>query len=675
MIMLQILTLASLGMLQVAGLLRDDGVLSVKQRHMVVCVVTIAKGHFSPGQSTLVSFPNAGQGISRRTLAQYRTNTEMHMLCHTLQNMHEQMLWLIGTSSLYVSLNTGYETYWKIDHYIIFTWSGEEQDSVTDAVIDQVQKLKDSSWWNNKAEFLVVVTEYHTKNDSQLALEILRILWTSYRILNVIVLIPQTINLQPMMDTHDGNIKTSTFDLHTWFPYQSEIECADVRNTIVIDRWILEGEGRFLKEVPLFPAKIHKNFHGCPLKISAIDVQPLVVKDNYIDEDNKMRPVYSGLEVECCRSITTALNMTPVFVPVTTAGLQARVDLISDLEDGSTDVAFGAFPLHELIYSLVDSTISYIDDYMSWYVPCGKPVPRMEKITKMFTVSVWLMIGLVFVLSVVMTWLIAKRAQNCAVNESSGYATVSDSVQNLWAVTLGLAVRELPRTGKLRSYFCLFVWYCFSVSIVFQTYFTSVLVNPGVKERITTLEELYSSDLVYHYIEENDDYLKYSLQSYYSEIKLRRTECGETEYCLYDLLRSQTFAVIEHSFHIEYVTSIIKNPELCSLDVAIYRLSFAMHLAEGSHLVDTFNDIIYKIIQAGLIVKWWNDLKTKYQLSAYDHYSMSPNYADFNDDDKDYFVFSLSHLQVAFYVIGVGGIIGFLALMGEILHDKFFKKP
>jgi hypothetical protein len=100
-----------------------------------------------------------------------------------------------------------------------------------------------------------------------------------------------------------------------------------------------------------------------------------------------------------------------------------------------------------------------------------------------------------------------------------------------------------------------------------------------------------------------------------------------------------------------------------------------MHLAKGSHLVHAFNDVIHRILQAGLIGKWWNDLKMTYKLSAaYHRSSMFPNFADFIQDSNDYFVFSVSHMQLAFYGIGVGGIVGFVVLMGEILHYKLFKK-
>jgi hypothetical protein len=675
MTMLILLSLVLLGTLQVALPLPDSGLLTGEHCHMAVCVETIAKRHFSPGRATLVSFPGVARGLPRRTLEKFTTNSEMHLLHHTLQHMHEETLWPITTTSLsYVPLNLGYESYWKMDHYIIFLWSTEE-GSVMDSLRDQVQELKQSSCWNNRAVFLVAVTQYPTKDASQLALEIIKELWELNRILNVDVLIPQTISKQPAIDTHDGNIETSTFDLYTWFPYQSERKCTDVQDTVLIDSWILEGQGRFLKEVPLFPAKIHKNFHGCPLKISPIDVKPLVIKDNYTDENNTVKFVYYGLEAECCKLITTTLNITPVFLPVTSFGLQVRVDMLTDLGAGTTDLTFGSYPLHELVHPFVDSTVSYMDDYMTWYVPCGKPVPRMEKISQIFTVSVWLMTAFVFILSVVVMWLGAQRAQNSDLNESSSYMKISNSFQNVWAISLGLAARELPQTPKLRSYFCLFVWYCFSISTLFQTYFTSFLIDPGIKQRITTLEELYSSDLVYHYNEENNNFIKFSFESYYSKITLRKTECATTVHCLYDFLRSQTFALIDHSFLTDYYTSIINKPELCTLDVAIYRLSFAMHLEKGSHLLHTFNDIICRILQAGLIGKWWNDQKTTYKLTKSNHSSIFPNFMDFNRHDNDYFVFSVSHLQLAFYVIGVGGLVGLVVLMAEILHYKFFKKP
>ncbi|PNF30598.1 hypothetical protein B7P43_G06137 [Cryptotermes secundus] len=673
--MLWLLTLALFGVLRVTLVSQAHDLLSLEHSHMAQCVGITATQHFAHGRAISVSYPDKGSGNPERALAHFQTDSERHLLQPTLQHLHQKLLWQITTTRpSSASLGVAYDDYWKMGSYIILLWSGGDVQVLMGNLNDQLSALENMGTWNNRAKFLVVVDE-PLMDTVGVTLNITKELWKYYRILNVLVLVSQTRDIQYARDVRKRNTKTPIFDLYTWFPYQSEVKCADVEEVVLIDSCIVEDRGRFLKEVPLFPARIHKKFHGCPLKVSAIDLIPLVMKENYTDGDNIVRYKYYGLEAECCKLILEALNLTPVFMPISGFGLKSRVEMLEDLAVGNTDVTFGAYPLHFLVYPFADSTVSYIDDYMSWYVPCGKRVPRMEKVADIFTVSVWLMTGVVFALFVIVMWLGVKRADGTATKESPSYMTIHNSIQNTWAVVLGMAATDMPRTTKVRSYFCLFVWYCFVMSTLFQTYFRSFLVDPGVKERIRTLEELYKSDLVYNYHKENDNYLNFSLPSFYSGIKLRRDECETTEHCLYDLLRANTFAVIDHSFHTDYYTSIIKKPELCTVDVAIYRLSFAMHLAKGSHLVDSFNDVIHGILQAGLIGKWWNDLKMDYKLSAAAHHpSIFPNFADFIQDGNDYFVISVSHIQLALYGIGVGSLVGFVILIGEILHCKLFKK-
>jgi hypothetical protein len=573
-----------------------------------------------------------------------------------------------------MSLVTTHDDFWKMDNYVIFTWSGEE-DSAIDNLDYQVDELKRRSSWNNRAKFLVVVAENLREEVGQVAFKIMKELWEVYRVLNVVVLIPQTRHMPLVTAIHDQNTITSTFDLYTWFPYQSDVKCANIDDVVLIDRWIAEGEGRFLRNVYLYPTKIHNNFHGCPLKASAFEVPCLVIRKNYTDKGNITKYEYCGLEADYFKLICETLNITPIYIPVLSNGVEDRVNIVGDLVNDDIDVTFGAFPLHELVYPYADPTVPYIESYMNWYVPCGKPVSRMEKITQIFKASVWLMLALIFFLSVTVIWLGARRAQNYGWTESPSYMTICNSIQNMWAIYIGLAATDMPRTAKLRSYFCLFVWYCFIVSTLFQTYFTSFLVDPGVQERIRTLDELFRSDLVYRYQMENDEYLKVSFPNYYSKIHLQRQECESTQHCIYDLLREQTFTLIGHSFSVDYLISIINKPELCTLDDNIFKISFAMHFAKGSHLVDTFNGIIHGMLQAGLTGKFWNDMITNYKFQcAFNHPDIFPNFADFNQNVGDYFVFSLYHLQLAFYAIGVGSFVGFVVLAGEILHYKLFVK-
>jgi hypothetical protein len=673
--MLRLLMLVLFGVLKFALPLRDNGLFTGDQRHMVMCLGSITRKHFTQGQATLVSFPEEGRGTSQRTLKQFGTDRHLSLIYNILQEMHQDMLWQITTTSLSsTSQVITHDDFWKMENYVIFTWSGE-QDSAIDNLGYQVDVLKGRSSWNNRAKFLVVVAENLREEVGQVAFKIMKELWEVYRVLNVVVLIPQTRHMALVMAITDQNTMTSTFDLYTWFPYQSEVKCANIDDVVLIDKWTVEDEGHFLRNVYLFPPKIHKNFHGCPMRVSAFAVPPLLFRKNYTDEENTTKYEYYGLEADFFKLISETLNITAIYNSVPSFGVEDHVNILGDLVNGDTDITFGAFPLHELAYPYADPTVSYIESYMNWYVPCGKPVPRMEKLTQIFKASVWLMLALIFFSSVIVLWLGTRSARNYGSTESPSYMTISNSIQNMWAVFIGLAASDMPRTGKLRSYFCLFVWYCFIVSTLFQTYFTSYLVDPGEQERIRTLDELFQSDLVYYYHPENDRYIKISFPNYYSKINLQRQECESTQHCIYDFLREQTFTLIGHSFSVEYIIAIITNPELCTLDDNIFKMNFAIHFVKGSHLVEIFNDIIHGILQGGLMGKLRNDILMNYKfLCASNHPDVFPNFADFNQDVGDYFVFSLSHLQLAFYAIGVGSFVGIVVLVGEILHYKLFEK-
>jgi len=36
-------------------------------------------------------------------------------------------------------------------------------------------------------------------------------------------------------------------NLYTWFPYSSHDKCADVKNVVFINQWIMGGEGKFVR--------------------------------------------------------------------------------------------------------------------------------------------------------------------------------------------------------------------------------------------------------------------------------------------------------------------------------------------------------------------------------------------------------------------------------------------
>lgn len=163
--------------------------------------------------------------------------------------------------------------------------------------------------------------------------------------------------------------------------------------------------------------------------------------------------------------------------------------------------------------------------------------------------------GNVFVLVVVLIWgggvNITRFTQLHHSHTSTG---ILSSISMTWAVILGVSVAEIPRNNTFWTVFLAVVWYGFAISCVFQTYFTSILVNPGMNKQITTLEELYQSSFVYHYNNRTDSFVKFTDASYYSEIRLKREECLYRGSCIIDYLNNLNEAVISSRFHTEYYT-------------------------------------------------------------------------------------------------------------------------
>jgi hypothetical protein len=55
-------------------------------------------------------------------------------------------------------------------------------------------------------------------------------------------------------------------------------------------------------------------------------------------------------------------------------------------------------------------------------------------------------------------------------------------------VKVGVSVKGNPRSSRLKLLFVVFVLYCSAISRVFQTFLTSVLVDPGYDNQISSLE-------------------------------------------------------------------------------------------------------------------------------------------------------------------------------------------
>ncbi|KAJ9581667.1 hypothetical protein L9F63_023154 [Diploptera punctata] len=594
--------------------LRDQDICE-EEKYLQEAIKNIIFQHIDPEKPLLISSSSA----------------EEDLLSIVLKEVNSASDWQIHVYRQFVETeDVLYEQFFKVGSCIILT-NGLEDLS------DQLEELKASISWNGRARFLIVVRK-SMKNPESFAQSLMRYLWEEAKIVDIVTLI----------------LCRKMFNIFTHFSYKSNEECTVAEKVILQEHWHMNCVGCFPNGKEIFPSKISSNLHGCMLNISTSELIPNVVgqgKDNY-----------TGLEIDLLRIIQKSLNFTINFrTPKPGIMYETHYEMLEDLHLGLSDAVIGTFPLHLFIMQFADPTTTYLDNIIKWFLPCAEQNPRMKKVSEIFTGSTWLALLVVFIISSVSTWWIAKNSQ-----ELSSYKHFSNAFCNLYSAAVGVSIPQMPKTNKLRFLVILMIWYYFAINTIFQSFFTSVLVDPGYGKQILTFEELQESGLLYGSYSDIELLLNAS-STYVSKIKLKKTPCEEIAVCIERILTKRDVAVMNIPGAVEYLaldklgTGI--ELKICSLPENVYKMSFAIYVAKGSPLRDMFNSVIRHVLEAGVMDKLWLDIQ----------YDLRLRNRNDESEEETFFVLGMSHLNIIFTMLIIGYLLGLITLILELSHSSFQK--
>jgi len=216
-----------------------NALLTAEQRHIALCVQTIAQQYFNHGRSTVVSKPPDLRNNSRRSLIQFPYSDDVQLVDLVLQYVQEDTCCPVQMLPAKIYLGTTAE----INHsYIILIWREQEDEDIIDILRTQLYHLKDDELlqWNPRGRFVVVVTDQDSSSLMSEALKIYEIMWMEYKVVNTVVLMPSS----------SGNC--TVLDLYSGFPYQNG-NCGKVKEIILVDQWVLENKGTFSENTNLYP--------------------------------------------------------------------------------------------------------------------------------------------------------------------------------------------------------------------------------------------------------------------------------------------------------------------------------------------------------------------------------------------------------------------------------------
>jgi hypothetical protein len=551
----------------------------------------------------------------------------------------------------------------EINHnYIIFIWREQEDEDIIDILRTQMNHLQHDELlqWNPRGKFVIAVTDQDSSSLMSEALKIYEVMWMEYKAVNTVVLMPGS----------SGDF--TVLDLYTGFPYQNG-NCEEVKEITLVDQWIIENNGRFSENTNLYPSKIPTNFHKCVIKVASLGFHPFVslISAETIEDGNRVYEV-RGLMVEYFLLSIERMNLTVVFLqPSLECSFEAGMKEATMLTTGISDVLVGIIPLLPIIITgMTEPSIPYASSAIKWFVPCPKPISRVDRFLTVFDASVWLTMIIVFVLTSALFWFSAHYPGRMFANESKNMQTLPKCVYNAWSIFIGVSVPEMPKSWTLRIFFLIYVCYCFAMSTVFQAFFVSYLVEPGYEEKISTFQELLDSNVNYGFnvaVEfgmstmEFSEHLQFPLT--------RRVDCVDLKTCLMRMMTDGEVATIAPPEYAKYISNELgyqgemKSP--CSLDENFIYGSVVALFIKGNPLVIQFNTFLRRVLECGLWVRYWEQLK---------HEALIRSRTTSDEDGSSmYFVFTLSHMVPAFSVLGFGYLCSTIIFFAECFHKRFFK--
>ncbi|KAJ9585366.1 hypothetical protein L9F63_002826 [Diploptera punctata] len=636
------------------------------------CLYNIATRYINSTLTFAISETSQRNFDISKTSTNNTTNTKRNTISPRIrEDVLDTILQKFQLSSKWptVHIQTGNKTQnilQKRDGNYIFISTKDNKNGVINDIRLQAKittKHKDS----NPRSYYIIAVVNKFNNVTEVANAILSVLW-KFKIINAIVLIPTE-------NKFENNI-TSLLDVYTWFPFGSQRRCANVSDTVLLDRWVsYNHQEYFLNNTPLFPYKTPRNLNSCPLTVSTAILAPFIMNIRHSGEQITYE---DGLEVRLLKEITSRMNMklryrspSPDYWGVNLKnGSWSGVS--GEVIKGLSDLAvLGYFNKAHLINGLEYSS-PYLIDYLGWWVPCAKPTDRWKSLIIIFDKSLWLGFLAAYITVSIVIWIVAKLSSIVEDNvQYKSYESIVKCFLNFWAIIVEeSASNNPPSVPAIRIIFLAWVLYCWAVNTVYQTYLVTFLVNPGYERQFATEQEILSSDISLGIVDAVvtcciPDLEKYPLH--------RRYRCTNYFMCLNEIAKGHKLGFIFSLLHLQHValTNYLGssgNPLICPIAEKLTSQPVVMPFTKGSLFLERFDDIIVPMLEAGILTNWWETFKYVATLTTM---------SGLQEESEEYIKLSLQHLESVFIFLLMGYLfscIVFVIELSSILRNKLKKK-
>jgi hypothetical protein len=414
-------------------------------------------------------------------------------------------------------------------------------------------------------------------------------------------------------------------------------QCGEVREVFLINILIETGNTNITTDITLFSYQTPKQFWGCPITVSSM----------YQNETGEK--LLSDFLLRLNFTVTYKYTPNEIFDYKTQV-----TNALYEFSLGNSDIATPIVLIKDLIrFGYISHEVNWVESV--WYVPCAQPIDRIQKIATIFSTTLWIALLSVLIATGVTMWQLATLSR-----QDDTYKDISTVLYNIWAAGLGFGVTKMPRSYCLRIVIFAWLSYGFSISTVFQTFFTSFLVDPGLQKQIASLQELSESKMEYGVPPGTN--LLYGINDELTNITDKGYICYDFRKCVERIIETGNFAMFENSRIVySYLTKAKKRNKVCVMNYyEVYQGRTVVLFSRGTQILEQFNKFVTRMLESGEITKHQRDFWT------------FSSYIDNEEDtSQQYFVFTISHLLVAFYALAIGHSLGFVIFLFELFHHSY----
>jgi hypothetical protein len=616
--------------------------------YLADCILSISGHYFSSGRT--VVFSSLFNDENRTHLG---TDSIVDVENKVIEGLNLVALWPIAVLrstgdlkefSLYASENVNDKHFYYI---LVVSCKEGKWEEACDYMRGMVMEMKTSPAWNSRGKFLVVVL-HCVADGMQNGLKDLLESLLSFKVSNVVILYPST---------------HRTVEIYTGFPYNlAPARCGQFSNVVQLDTWVqTQDTGFFLRNATLYVENVPRDLHGCILKASAIKFHPYVM----CDENGT---VEGGIDVELLRTISKKLNASVEFrIPPGKERKGQRLangtwtGLKGDLINDKADVIIGCLLINYEDHMIFDDTNVYRSESFTWVVARASPYPHWLSMSRVFTPISWVLLFVsVLILGFVMKYLVTFKH-----SESNNDWRISKCILTVWAAFLGTGVPEMPRGNALRVLFVSWVIYSLAVNTIYQAFFTSFEVDPGLLHQIDTFEELLDTSVVFAFSTPLDRFFTDDmLERLKPRIRCEPTNCIDYVATVYNATTFVGRVLI--GYHREALMKKENRHEIHPFGQDSFQLQAVLMLQKGSPFLLLFNDVITRMVEAGVVDYWQKAIIEERRLKAgiLALECLKDSYVELN----------VLHLQGTFIFLCIGLVFSFIGFLVELFFGKMLQK-